>query len=67
MKQKFKFNEAFARLEHIVSELEGDEVDLDEAMKKYAEGLRLVSLCKERLEEVENKVKEIKQSYAHEE
>lgn len=62
-----KFKEAFERLERIVLELEGDEADVEEAMKKYAEGLQLVHSCKERLEEVENEVKEIKERYAHNE
>ena len=60
MKQKFKFKDAFGRLEEIVTALESDDVDVEEAMQKYAEGLDLVKLCKGKLEEVENKVKELK-------
>jgi len=60
MKKSFKFKEAFERLENIVSELENEDADVDDAMKKYAEGLELVEACKGRLEEMENKVKEIK-------
>ncbi|MDP3963943.1 MAG: exodeoxyribonuclease VII small subunit [bacterium] len=63
-KQKFKFKDAFERLEKIVSSLEGDDIDVEDAMKKYAEGLELVKLCKQNLEEVENKVKEIRSTYA---
>lgn len=60
MKKSFKFKDAFERLEKIVQELESDDVDLQEALKKYAEGLALVNVCKGKLGEVENKVKEIK-------
>ena len=60
MKKTCKFKDAFERLEKIVSELESDDVDVEDAMKKYAEGLKLVRMCKGRLEEVENRVKEIK-------
>ena len=62
-KQKVKFKDAFQRLENIVSELESEDVDLEEALKKYAEGLELVKLCKGRLEEAENRVKEIKAKF----
>lgn len=63
-KQKLKFKDAFARLEKIVSSLESEDVDLEDALLKYAEGLELVKLCKGRLEEAENKVKEIKARFA---
>lgn len=59
-KKSFKFKDAFERLEKIVADLESDDVDVEEAMKKYAEGLTLVQMCKGKLEEVENKVREIK-------
>lgn len=62
-KPKLKFKDAFERLEKIVSELESEDVDLEDALKKYAEGLELVQLCKGRLEEAENKVKEIKKRF----
>jgi exodeoxyribonuclease VII small subunit len=64
MKKVIKFKEAFNRLENIVSELESEDVDVEEAVNKYEEGLRLVGLCKEKLEEVEMRVKEIKNKAA---
>ena len=63
-KLKFKFKDAFERLEKIVSDLESEDVDVEDAMKKYADGLELIQLCKQSLEAVENKVKEIKSKYA---
>lgn len=62
-KPTFKFKDAFERLEKIVAELQSDDVDVEEALKKYEEGLRLIAACKGRLEEVENKVKEIKEKH----
>lgn len=57
---KQKFTDAFQRLERIVTELESKDIDLEDALKKYAEGLALAKLCKERLEQAENRVREIK-------
>ena len=53
------FKDAFERLEQIVASLESDDIDVEDAVKKYAKGLALVKLCKGKLEEAENKVKEI--------
>ena len=63
-KQKsFNFAEAFEKLNKIVEQLESGEVDLDKALKEYEEGLKLVQQCKKQLEEVENKVKVIREKY----
>ncbi len=61
--KQFNFNEAFTKLNKIVEDLESGEVDLDKALKEYEEGLKLVQDCKKQLEEVENKVKVIKEKY----
>ena len=58
-KKPIKFKDAFERLEQIVASLESDDIDVEDAVKKYAEGFALVKLCKGKLEEAENKVKEI--------
>lgn len=60
-KKQIKFKDAFERLEQIVSSLESREVDVEDAVKKYAEGLALVNICKAKLEEAENKIKEVKE------
>ena len=60
----FNFAEAFEKLNKIVDQLESGEVDLDKALKQYEEGLKLVSQCKKQLEEVENKVKVIREKYS---
>jgi len=50
------FEESLKRLEDIVRELEGGEMPLEESLKVFEEGMKLLSLCSERLEEAEKKV-----------
>lgn len=50
------FEEALKKLEAIVSELENGELNLDEAIKKYEEGMKLSGLCYKRLDEIQKKV-----------
>lgn len=62
-KKQIQFAKAFAELEEITEWFEGDEVDLDEGLKKFERGLELASVCKKKLTEVENKVTAIKQKF----
>jgi exodeoxyribonuclease VII small subunit len=59
-KPKLNFSKAFEELEAITEWFEKGELDLDEGLKKFERGLELAALCKEKLSEVENKVREIK-------
>lgn len=51
-----KFEQAMARLEAIVGELEKGDLPLDESLKIFEEGIRLSKNCLKVLEEVERKV-----------
>ena len=51
-----KFEDALKRLEEIVDELEGGSQSLDEALKKYEEGIKLSKLCAKQLEAAKKKV-----------
>lgn len=51
-----KFEQAMARLEAIVSELERGELPLDESLKIFEEGIRLSKTCLKMLEDAERKV-----------
>ena len=50
------FEQAIQRLENIVSEMETAELPLEDVLKKYEEGTRLVRFCSEKLEEAEKKI-----------
>ena len=50
------FEQAIQRLEKIVAEMEGAELPLEDILKKYEEGSRLVRFCSQKLEEAEKKI-----------
>lgn len=46
----------FAELEEKVNKLEERDISLEEAFKTYAEGMKLLKSCNDKLEKVEKKV-----------
>jgi exodeoxyribonuclease VII small subunit len=54
-----KFEEAFARLSEIVAKLESGETALEESLDLYAEGMKLVKLCGQKLTEAEKKIEQL--------
>jgi exodeoxyribonuclease VII small subunit len=50
------FEQAIARLEKIVADMEAAELPLEDVLKKYEEGTRLVRFCSQKLEEAEKKI-----------
>ena len=56
MTEEIKFEKALERLEKIVEDLEAGNVSLEEALKKYEEGVKLSVLCQKRLSEAEKKI-----------
>jgi len=53
---EIKFEEALKKLEKIVADLEKGDLTLDEALKKYQEGIELSRLCNSRLESAKKKI-----------
>ena len=51
-----KFEDALKKLEKIVEELEKGSLSLDEALKKYQEGIELARLCGSKLESAKKKI-----------
>jgi exodeoxyribonuclease VII small subunit len=54
--KELKFESALNRLEQIVDKLESGEVDLDDSIKLFEEGMEMVKFCSHKLEEVKRKV-----------
>ncbi|WP_456384495.1 exodeoxyribonuclease VII small subunit [Desulfolithobacter sp.] len=50
------FESALRRLEQITTELEQGELPLEKSLKKFDEGISLVSFCSEKLEEARLRV-----------
>ncbi|MFZ2385871.1 MAG: exodeoxyribonuclease VII small subunit [Candidatus Omnitrophota bacterium] len=53
---ELKFEEALKKLENIVEDLEKGDLTLDEALKKYQEGIDLSRSCSARLENAKKKI-----------
>jgi len=53
---EIKFEDALKKLEKIVDDLERGELSLDEALKKYQEGIELSRACAQRLENAKKKI-----------
>ncbi len=58
-KEELTFEEKIKKLESIVSELESGEVNLDDAINKYTEAMKLSKECSNKLNEVEASVNKI--------
>ena len=54
--KELKFEDGLKRLEEIVAKLESGNLPLDNSLKLFEEGVKLVSFCNERLTEVQQKV-----------
>ncbi len=53
---KVSFEDSMKRLEEVVGKLEGEEVSLEESLKLFEQGVKLMRTCHLRLSEVEEKV-----------
>lgn len=53
---EIKFEEAIKKLEKIVSDLEKGELSLDDALKKYQEGIEMSRVCTQKLESAKKKI-----------
>ena len=58
-KKEIKFEDKIKKLETIVQELESGEVDLDDAINKYTEAMKLSKECSDKLADVTEKVNKI--------
>lgn len=53
---KKNFEDALTQLEKIVDELENTDLSLDNALKKFEDGMELVRFCTKTLEETQSKI-----------
>ena len=57
--EKQTIEQSLKRLEKIVEELNARDVDVEDGLKKFKEGVELVKLCRDRLGEAENEFKKL--------
>ena len=58
-KEKRSFEEDFEKLESIVANLEKGESTLEESIKSFEEGMKLVHMCTKALNEAETRLKKL--------
>ena len=63
MEQKLPFKQSISRLEEIIAALEKNEIELEDAIALFEEGLQLVNSCDSQLKNFENRVQELLNTY----
>ena len=63
MEQKLPFKQSMLRLEEIIAALEKNEIELEDAIALFEEGLQLVNSCDSQLKNFENRVQELLNTY----
>ena len=63
MEQKLPFKQSMSRLEEIIAALEKNEIELEDAIALFEEGLQLVNSCDSQLKYFENRVQELLNTY----
>jgi len=58
-KKELSFEKAMDRLEEIVASLENGGCPLEDSLKLFEEGVKLVKLCNNKLETVEGSIKKL--------
>jgi len=53
---KEKFEDALEKLEEIVRKMESGDMPLDEALRSFEEGIKIIRFCSTKLEETERRV-----------
>ncbi len=59
---KMSFEEALAKLEEIVKDLENENISLESSIEKFETGVKLSSHCLAKLNEAEKKIEELSRS-----
>lgn len=59
MAEQMTFEQNMGQLEKLVARMEQGEVPLDEALKAFEQGMKLVAVCKEQLAQAELKVEKV--------
>ena len=63
MEQKLPFKQSMSRLEDIIAALEKNEIELEDAIALFEEGLQLVNSCDSQLKNFDNRVHELLNTY----
>ena len=62
-KTKFDFKKSYAKLQEIVHRFDRGDLDVEQSLKWFEEGMGLVAGLKQYVETMEHKIKELKKNY----
>jgi exodeoxyribonuclease VII small subunit len=62
-KEELPFEQALEKLEKIVEQLEGGELNLDKALASFEEGMALAKTCETRLDQATGRVEKIMKEF----
>ena len=57
--ENLQFEEAIEKLESIIQRMESEQIPLEELLKDYEEGTKLLKLCRDRIDGARQKVEKI--------
>ncbi len=66
MKEKEKLKTALQKLEKIVEELNKKDIDIEQGLEKFREGVELIKFCRGQLQKAENEFIQLKQELEQE-
>ena len=66
-KKSIEFKDAIQQLEEINIWFQSEDIDLDDGLQKFRQGMELIRACKAKLKDVENEFEEIKKEFTSEE
>jgi exodeoxyribonuclease VII small subunit len=58
-----KYSQAMKKLTDIISQIENEDIDVDELSKKVKEAVGLIKVCKDKIEKAELDVKSIVEAF----
>ncbi|MCM8764965.1 MAG: exodeoxyribonuclease VII small subunit [Candidatus Omnitrophica bacterium] len=61
MKEKEKLKTALQKLEKIVEDLNKKDIDIEQGLEKFREGVDLIKFCRSQLQKAENEFVQLKQ------
>lgn len=67
MKNNITLEEAMKKLEEITEKMQNDDLPVDEALKLFEEGTKLVSYCREKLDKASLKITELSEKISGDE
>jgi len=66
MAQDIKYAKAVERLDEIISQIESEDIDVDELSVKVKEAAELIKVCKARINKAEMEVKKVVEDFVKE-